>query len=222
MSERSAVRWEDISREAESIFRIWADSREVEWAKKSWEALGKRGLTSYSNQIERTRVLVRLISLAAIYMDFCELAFDEAHNHEYVSWAEELSVSSFRVAQCVGSEFEQDREAGEEELLEGALLELMAVARSEIHEALRSEWGDDSLLFVSLWNTVEYQRNELASTWAENAANLVPEKGGQSAPSVQGGEIDWLEDAGYILNSETTWQKLAAFSWIEQGMQSVH
>jgi hypothetical protein len=31
----------------------------------------------------------------------------------------------------------------------------------------------------------------------------------------KGGEIDWLEDAGYILNSETTWQKLAAFSWIE-------
>ena len=53
------------------------------------------------------------------------------------------------------------------------------------------------------------------SQLAENAANLVPEKGGQSAPSVQGGEIDWLEDAGYILNSETTWQKLAAFSWIE-------
>jgi hypothetical protein len=51
--------------------------------------------------------------------------------------------------------------------------------------------------------------------------NFVPEKGGQSAPSVQGGEIDWLEDAGYILNSETTGQKLAAFSWIEEGMRSV-
>jgi hypothetical protein len=82
MAERSAVRWDDISREAESILRIWTDSREVEWAKKSWEALGKRGLTSYSNQIERTCVLVRLISLAAIYIDFCELAFDEAHEDQ--------------------------------------------------------------------------------------------------------------------------------------------
>ena len=44
--------------------------------------------------------------------------------------------------------------------LEGALLELMEEARSDIHEALREEFGDDSLLFVSLWNTVEYKLDE--------------------------------------------------------------
>lgn len=222
MAERSAVRWEDVNREAESIFRIWTDAREVEWAKQSWKVLSKHGLTSYSNQIEQTRVMVRLMALAAIYRDFCELAFDEVHEPEYTVWADELCLSSFRIAQCVGPQFHDDEPAEEKKLLDGAISELLAEARSEIYEALRSEWGDDSLLFVSLWNTVEYQRNEPDSTWAENPANVVPEKGGQSAPSDQGGEIDWLEDAGYILNSETTWKKLAAFSWIEQGMQSVH
>ena len=60
MPERSVAWWEDVSRHAESMFRVWTDGRELDWAKKSWDALGKRGLTSYSNQIEWTCVMVRL------------------------------------------------------------------------------------------------------------------------------------------------------------------
>jgi len=73
MGERCTVWWEDISEDAASLFRVWTEGRELHWAKKSWEALGKRGLTSYADEVERARVVVRLMTLAAIYRDFCEL-----------------------------------------------------------------------------------------------------------------------------------------------------
>ena len=148
-----------MSRDAESIFCVWTDARELDWAKKSWEALAKCGLTSFASQVERTRVMVRLMALAGMYRDFCELAFDEVHDPAYPLWADELCLSTFRLAQCVGSRFGADEGRDDQCLLEEALVELMEEARSQIHMALREEFGDDSLLFVSLWNTVEYWRD---------------------------------------------------------------
>jgi hypothetical protein len=219
MAERCVVWWEDVSRDAEPIFRVWTDARELEWAKESWEALAKRGLTSYSDQVERTLVFVRLMALAGIYLDFCELAFDEIHDGAYTMWASDLSLNTFRVAQCVGSQFSKDEEADDDQLLEDALRNLMDKARSDIHEALRSKFGDDSLLFVSLWNTVEYERSELDTA---GTGNVAPERSDQTNREIEKGWIDWHEEAGGILNCEITGQKLAAFTWIGQGMQSLH
>jgi hypothetical protein len=219
MAERCVVWWEDVSRDAEPIFRVWTDARELEWAKESWEALAKRGLTSYSDQVERTLVFVRLMALAGIYLDFCELAFDEIHDAAYTMWASDLSLSTFRVAQCVGSQFSKDEEADDDQLLEDALRNLMDKARSDIHQALRSKFGDDSLLFVSLWNTVEYERGELDTA---GTGNVAPERSDQTNHDIEKGWIDWREEAGGILNCEITGQKLAAFTWIQEGMQSLH
>jgi hypothetical protein len=224
MAERSVIEWQQVARDANSIFRVWENDRELQWAEKSWHALAIKSLTSYHNQVERTLVMIRLMALAAIYRDFCELAFDEVHEPEYSAWADELQLSTFRLAQCAGTGFEGENEAEDDELLECALTQLMAKARSEIHHALRAEFGDDSLLFVSLWNTVEYWRPE---------GTAVQETKGQSekqehatdhskAPEAQQAEIDWLDDADGILNTDITAQKLAAHNWIKQGMQSLH
>jgi hypothetical protein len=219
MDERCVIWWQDVSRDAEPIFRVWTDARELEWAKESWEALAKRGLTSYSDQVERTLVFVRLMALAGIYLDFCELAFDEIHDGAYMMWASDLSLNTFRVAQCVGSQFSKDEEADEDQLLEDALRNLMDKARSDIHEVLRSKFGDDSLLFVSLWNTVEYERSEPHTA---GTGNVAPERSDQTNREIEKGWIDWREGAGGILNREITGPKLAAFTWIGQGMQSLH
>ncbi len=160
MLDQPVVRWEDISRDAKSLFNVWTDGRELDWAKKSWEALCKHHLTSYTNEIERTRVMVRLLALAAIYRDFCELAFDETHEPEHVIWAGEVDLNRFRVTRSVGFKFHCDNKEEEKELVESALLSLMEEARAEIRDALLKEFGGVSLLFVSLWNTVNYSRDE--------------------------------------------------------------
>jgi hypothetical protein len=215
------VRWGDVSRDAEGIFRVWTDARELDWAKKSWASLVKRGLTSYADEVGRTRVMVRLMALAAMYRDFCELAFDEVHDPAYPLWADELCLSTFRVAQCVGSQFGADEGRDDQCLLEEALVELMEEARSQIHMALREEFGDDSLLFVSLWNTVEYWRDGDDGETEPKRAGTERQSECKNGPK-ENAEIDWLDDAGWILNNDLTGQKLAAHNWIVEGMRSLH
>ena len=193
------------------------------WAKKSWDGLGKRGLTSYSSQIEWTRVMIRLMALAGIYRDSCELAFDEVHEPEYTIWAGELSLSTFRVAQCVGHEFRKEEDADDAELLESALSPLMETARSEIHKVLLAEFGGESLLFVSPWNTVDYGGNEdpeLLENDSEDA-DVDQESEVQRRQTRSNVDIDWRENADSILH-DVTGQKLAAFLWIQEGMYEVH
>jgi len=222
MDERYILWWEDVSLAAEPIFRVWTDARELEWAKESWEALAKRGLTSYSDQVERTLVFVRLMALAGIYLDFCELAFDEIHDPAYAVWASDLSLSTFRVAQCVGPQFSKDEEADGDQLLENALRILMDKAKSDIHRVLRSRFGHDSLLLVSLWNTVEHEGSEVDTAGTANSAAVFQESSDQADREIENRRIDWREDAGGILNCEIPGQKLAAFTWIKEGMHSLY
>jgi len=223
MGERRTVWWEDISEDAAPLFRVWTDGQELHWAKKSWEALGKRGLTSYADQVERARVMVRLMTLAAIYRDFCELAFDEVHDPVYEQWAGDLGLGTFRVAQCVGAQFERDGVEEDNELLERALHRLMEEARAEICGKLRAEYGDNSMLLVSLWNTVEYWRPEDAPTGRGQEINSADSKVDSAMEfGTVPTRVDWKESAYSILNDEIAGNKLKAFNWIEEGMPSVH
>ena len=60
----------------------------------------------------------------------------------------------------MGVEFDQDENASDKELLEEALFELMKAERSDIRKVLLAEFGGESMLFVSLWNTVDYSSAE--------------------------------------------------------------
>jgi hypothetical protein len=222
MSERSVVWWEDISSDAEPMFRVWTEGRELQWAKECWEALAKRGLTSYSDELERTVVLVRLLTLAGIYLDFCELAFDEIHDAGYTMWAHNLGLTTLRIVQCVDPQLSENELADDDELLEDAINNLMGKARSDIREVLRSRFGDDALLFVSLWNTVEYDRSESDTTVTGDSRDAESENDEQRNDRIEEGRIDWREGADCILNGEITGRTLAAFAWIEQGMTSLH
>jgi hypothetical protein len=72
------VAWTDIPKEVrDTLFRVWTDTRELLWAEKCWGYLDKRGLTAYSNEVAKVRVLIRLMSLAEIYREFCDRAWEE-------------------------------------------------------------------------------------------------------------------------------------------------
>ena len=125
MGELRTIQWQEVSENADSLFRVWTDGRELQWAQKSWQALSKLGLTSYTNQVERTFVTIRFIALADIYRNFCDLAFDEAHEPEYTAWADEMNLDIFRVAQCIGPQFECDEGTDTEDLFDQALCALV-------------------------------------------------------------------------------------------------
>jgi hypothetical protein len=113
----------------------------LEWAKKSWVALARHGLTAGSDEIEWTRVMVRLMALATIYKEFCDLAWEEWDEPMYPVWTESLDIVPYRVVLCVGKDYARDLDGDECALLHSALTELVDQARPAIYDALTSESG---------------------------------------------------------------------------------
>jgi len=189
--------WEDPS---VSMFDVWIGQPELAWARKAWVALERRGLTLFSNDLERTRVLIRAMTLGTIYREFCDLAHDDAWDSENQIWAAEMGLNSFRVAQLAGDEFELDDDDDESGLLDSALSSLIDDEREDICKALCEGFGGESMLFVSLWNS------------------MYPEKSLDDDPDDDEGFPESPED---VLNSNVTGEKLRAFSWITEGMPRV-
>ena len=61
---------------------IWVDGREYMWFQKAWEILARNKMTSYNNFVEHGKVVLRAITLAMIYIDFCKVTLDESHWYE--------------------------------------------------------------------------------------------------------------------------------------------
>jgi hypothetical protein len=221
------VAWTDIPKEVrETLFRVWNDGRELLWAGKCWAYLDKRGLTAYSNEVGKARVLVRLMSLAEIYREFCDRAWEEQYDCELVAWASELDLNRFRLAQCVGPTFEEYTVDDHDELCGAALASLAEEARREIYDVLIQGFGSESCLFVSLWNTVEFQREDDAyvkegEDEPDQSERLTTKRTiGTDEACPKETEINWLEGAEAILRDVTT-DKMSAYEWINQGMPRV-
>ena len=191
--------WEDPS---VSMFDVWIGQPELAWARKAWAALESRGLTLFSNELERTRVLIRAMALGTIYREFCDVAFDDAWDAEYLIWADEMGLNSFRVAQLIGNdpEFSPDDDSDESSLLEAALYSLIDDERGEICKALCEGFDGESMLFVSLYNSMHHEKDQESD----------PDDIDESPPSPDD-----------VLNTNITFEKLRAFSWISEGMPRV-
>lgn len=162
MTACSKIAWSDISQSAEEIFHVWGEEqheRELNWAKAAWNGLQKKGLTAYASEIEKALVLVRLITLATIYREFCEVAWEEVFEPEHSIWADELGISPVRVGQLLGSNQMVD-DSDDSDLLETGLAHLIDQNRPEIYKALAAHFGGRTGIFVSLWKIVEFDEDE--------------------------------------------------------------
>lgn len=155
MVSNSRVEWEDVSAPAERIFRVWASEtgKELDWANSAWIALGRAGLTSFQGGIERTIVLLRLITLGVIFREFCELTRGEPSDADITDWADTLEICPVRVGQVLGPKYQEDSD--EPVGLESALLALIDKVRTEVSDNLVKGFGNESTLFLSLWRASE-------------------------------------------------------------------
>ena len=71
------IMFEEVEHIFES-YEVWYDGREILWYEKAWLALEKAGLTAYNNILEGTVVILRVFTLIMIYMEYCELTFEES------------------------------------------------------------------------------------------------------------------------------------------------
>jgi hypothetical protein len=155
MEKIATLDWSDVSQAAEGIFRIWQtqSSKELDWANTAWIALGRAGLTKYSDEIEKTLVLVRFIALGTMFREFCELARDESFDTGLSDWLDLLEISPVRVGQVLGPGYRRDCEDFLD--IDTALLDLIDEKRPGIFEALVKAFGNESSLFSSLWRATD-------------------------------------------------------------------
>lgn len=228
--DRTMLSWDDLSG-TEEIFSVWVDGDEIEWAKKSWEILSAHGLTEYENEIERCLVLIRLLCLGVMYREFCYFAWDEYPDIDLADWADEAGINSFRIAQIVGNEFEPDLDGSERELLEEALKRLILREHSRVYRALVEGFGGKSMLFASLWLTME--KGAMADGWddeeGEENEDDHYEQNSFSFSLLDGEEEENEHDLTYedrlknesvlrsVLNDVDA-NKLRAYAWVEEGM----
>jgi len=152
--------WTDLSPAAHQIFHIWTDRHleELRWASSAWTALQRAGLTSYSSEVEKTLVLIRLMTLAAMYHEFAERAWQEYFTPEYVDWAEQLEIDEIHVDELLGPD--ELRDSVDHSLLEDRLQFLVNLSRHEIYKALVAYFGDDSGIFTALWKIQEPEEDD--------------------------------------------------------------
>ncbi|NSW83900.1 MAG: hypothetical protein HPY90_11635 [Syntrophothermus sp.] len=144
-----------------------------------------------------------------MYREFCYFAWDEYPSSELVDWADAVGINPFRIAQLVGDSFEPDWAAPERELLEEALKTLILREHPAVYRALVKGFGGKSMLFASLWLTLN--TDTMTDEWDENE--------GQE-------EDDQLEYENRLKNesilrsvlNDVDANKLHAYAWIDQGM----
>jgi hypothetical protein len=152
--------WTDLSPAAHEIFHIWTDrhAEEMRWANSAWTALQRAGLTSYSGEVEKALVLIRLMTLAAMYHEYADRAWQETFTPEYLHWADELEIDEVHVGELLGPD--ELRDSIDHSLLEDRLQFLVNLSRHEIYKALIAYFGDDSGIFAALWKIQEPEEDE--------------------------------------------------------------
>jgi hypothetical protein len=97
------------------------------------------------------------MTLAAMYHEFAELAWQETFEPAYIYWAEELGISEIRVGQLLGPDELQD---DHDDLFEAGLQLLVNQTRNESYKALVAHFGSDSEIFASLWKILEPKEDD--------------------------------------------------------------
>lgn len=167
----STIPWDEVSHAARGTFNIWFGQPELEWAKKAWEILGHAKMTTYDSELERHRVLLRLLTLGAIYSDFCDAAWEECSSPLYGDWAAPLKLDPF----VLGQLYARIPAENPEEDLGEALEKLVEMERGEVVEALVAGFGGVPQLYAALWNSRNSNYDELYDGEDDDDDTFVPE-----------------------------------------------
>jgi hypothetical protein len=199
------LNWTDVQEFAKEMFNIWVDQPALRWAESAWLKLESQRLTEYSNVLEEYVVLVRLMTLATLYHDFCEYAFDISSSIDYYLWLDYLEQEGFplhplRMGQLLGRGFmshEKIEKDPKVDLVKEGICALVESERSPVVNALINGFGNESLVFANLWQSRQ-STNSSESNLEEDFS----------------GHHETIDD----VLGDMTFEKMKAFEWIAEGM----
>ena len=187
--------WATVDEElAKDLFHIWISGADYEWAQDAWRRLTDAGLTAFDDddELERHRVVIRFLTLAAIYHRFCDNSFREGTELDVLAGEiptsdepdpDGVSLNPFRIGQLVGDDSPAE-DIGE------ALVELVRQEHRTLLRALTKTYQDPGFLFASLWRSA-------TRGWSD--------------------EPEDSPDDAEILNEDISSEKLEAYQWFEEG-----
>lgn len=190
---------EDLLPIAASVFSVWNQGAEIDWAEYAWAGLGRAGLTTYRTEVERALVVCRLLALSLLYREFCVRAFEEGSAGDWPIDEGDVIGQYPRLAPFVLGQLAErqgidaDIEVGwtfeEGSPMSYALRELVRSEYRKVSRALADDWGAVGI-FSSLWTSPGQD------THYPLAVDVIRE----------------------VVNSDLTESKMEAWQWVEQGM----
>jgi hypothetical protein len=153
--EYDRITWVEVQDAASKMFHVWSGDGEMRWVEECWSHLGEAGLTGNTTILEATETMLRLVSLARIYEEFCGLAWEENPETPIDYLAENLELDALALG-ILGTQASPDAfdDAGDEyELREAALIAATEAQRKEIFDCLRKAYGGDIQLYSRMSQT---------------------------------------------------------------------
>jgi hypothetical protein len=190
--EQHILRWDRFAEAAEELFKVLGRS-ELVWAEQAWDHVVRAGLAEAHSELDRHRVVVRLIALASVYREFSSLAWKRSTRCHYAEWAVFLDLVPLRLGQLLGEKAALPEKAKEERLLEEAVAILVNRERAELHKVLVAGYGTVSKLFAAMWRTRE-------------------------KPTDAGGTPESRETDEEILN-DLSFEKIDSFEFVSKGFR---
>lgn len=189
------LRWPEVKEAAVVAFRIWTDRPEIHWAKEAWRHLQKAGLTQYHDETERRQVAMLLLTLAQIYSDWCDVAFEVRTEPDLPLLVEMLGVQP-----AVFLKEQQASKEGDSDWSCEDFRVLVDEARPKVVAALRTGFGGDGALLGSLWRSTQAPRKALRDDL--------------------GNRLSRAQSDSLILNTDVTFLKCRAYEWVRTGCSS--
>jgi hypothetical protein len=187
-NKQNQISW-DMAEDIFEVFEVYG--QEIRWFEKVWKDFIKIGLASYRNDIEKHWVLARIVTLGVMFDEFCRKAFEEYTDTD--SLIGELESCDLFNPVRLGSMVDKEwlGESDESDLFVNAVNYLVSECRTQVFDALRKIFGNESVLFVSLWLSID-----------ENV------------------KVGKYSDEQYdeILNDDLTGNKMDAFEYVNNGM----
>lgn len=170
MSNKKVLIWGNLASVTKVALCEWIEQQELqqralEWTWQAWEILLQAGLATYSSETEYCEVVIRFIALVGFYVESCNdsgFSWEEYLEYDCLKWLEELELSASDVKQLIGSIFDRNlnEDEDEDELNNSELRYLVNNARKEVVAALIEGFGNDSMLFDSLWQSNQLEIDE--------------------------------------------------------------
>jgi len=147
------IEWEEASDIFEA-FTVFANEPELRWFEKAWKGFIEMGLASYGNDTERHWVLARIITIGIMFNEFCYKAWEEHTDVDSLILELEDSFNLVRLGNMVEKDWLSD-DADQSDLFIEAIQYLVYECRSQVFDALCKIFDGVSILFVSLWLSMD-------------------------------------------------------------------